>query len=120
MANEKRLIGYDPVTFESFTRHATKHREPYDHYDMGYVDAVDQIEYWMDANTVDAYTAHEVAEIIADLFGDTCACNFNRIDEWLPEKCELLDACPDTVGVACWEQYLKYRRSAKMDGDGNG
>lgn len=42
MANEKRLIGYDPVTFESFTRHATKHREPYDHYDMGYVDAVDQ------------------------------------------------------------------------------
>ena len=73
----------------------------------------------MDAPTVDAYTAHEVAEIIADLFGDTCACNFNGIDEWLPEKCELLDACPDTVGVACWEQYLKYR-SAKMDGDGNG
>ena len=25
------------------------------------------------------YTANEVAEIIADLFGDTCACNFNMI-----------------------------------------
>ena len=61
------------------------------------------------APTVKAYTAHEVAEIIADLFGDTCACNFNRIDEWLPEHCELLDACPDTCGVACWEQYLKFR-----------
>lgn len=29
------------------------------------------------------YTANEVAGIIADLFGDTCACNFNGIDEWL-------------------------------------
>ena len=55
------------------------------------------------------YTANEVAEIIADLFGDTCACNFNDIDEWLPFKCELLDACPDPGGVACWEQYLKYK-----------
>ena len=55
------------------------------------------------------YTAHEVAEIIADLFGDTCACNFNGIDEWLPFKCELVDSCPNTYGVACWEQYLKYR-----------
>ena len=46
------------------------------------------------------YTAHEVAVIIADLFGDDCACNFNDIDEWLPFKCELLDACPNPCGVA--------------------
>ena len=55
------------------------------------------------------YTAHEVAVIIADLFGDNCACNFNDIDEWLPFKCELVDSCPNTYGVTCWEQYLKYR-----------
>lgn len=55
-----------------------------------------------------SYTAHEVAEILADAFGDTCACNFNGNDEWLPEHCELLDCCPNTVGVACWEQYLKH------------
>ncbi len=61
------------------------------------------------------YNAHDVAEIIAELFGDTCACSFNSIDEWLPFKCELQDACPNPVGVACWEQYLKYR-DAKMDG----
>lgn len=61
------------------------------------------------------YNSHEVAEIIADLFGDNCACNFNSIDEWLPFKCELQDVCPYPVGVACWEQYLKYR-DAKMDG----
>ena len=61
-------------------------------------------------STKKMYNRHEVAVIIAELFGDDCACNFNGIDEWLPEKCELLDACPHTVGVACWEQYLKYRR----------
>ena len=33
----------------------------------------------------------------------------NGIDEWLPFKCELLDACPNPCGVACWEQYLKYK-----------
>lgn len=67
------------------------------------------------------YNAHEVAEILAEAFGDPCACNFNGIDEWLPFKCELLDACPNPCGVACWEQYLKYRHckneiEAKEDG----
>ena len=68
------------------------------------------------------YTAHEVAVILADAFDDDCACNFNGIDEWLPLKCELLDACPNHCGVACWEQYLKYRHcknemEAKEDGN---
>ena len=52
---------------------------------------------------------HTVACLLAELFGDTCACNFNGIDEWLPEKCEVIDACPNPVGVACWEQFLKHR-----------
>ena len=64
----------------------------------------------MEANMENGlYTAHEVAVIIADLFGDDCACNFNDIDEWLPFKCELIESCPNACGVACWEQYLKYR-----------
>ena len=54
------------------------------------------------------YSAHDVALILSDVFGDSCACNFNGNDEWLPEKCELLDTCPDVIGVACWEQYLKW------------
>ena len=63
------------------------------------------------------YNAHEVAVILADAFGDTCACNFNGNDEWLPFKCELQDCCPNTYGVACWEQYLKFREmGAKKDG----
>lgn len=55
------------------------------------------------------YNRHEAACIIAELFGDTCACNYNDNDEWLPEYCDFVNDCPDVCGVACWEQYLKYR-----------
>ena len=56
------------------------------------------------------YNNHEVACIIADLFGDPCACNFNDIDTWLPYKCDFRETCcPNPVGVACWEQYLKHK-----------
>ena len=58
---------------------------------------------------------HTVACLLAELFDDTCACNYNGIDEWLPEKCELLDSCPNPVGVACWEQYLKHRAERRTD-----
>ena len=58
---------------------------------------------------------HTVACLLAELFDDTCACNYNGIDEWLPEKCELLDSCPNPVGVACWEQYLKHRVERRTD-----
>ena len=34
------------------------------------------------------YTRHEVACIIAELFGGTCACDYNGNDEWLPQYCE--------------------------------
>ena len=58
------------------------------------------------------YNNHEVACIIADLFGDPCACNFNDIDTWLPYKCDFRKTCcPNPVGVACWEQYLKHKES---------
>lgn len=55
------------------------------------------------------YNRHEVACILADAFGDTCACNFNGNDEWLPYYCDFAGKkCPNVVGVACWEQYLKH------------
>ncbi len=58
---------------------------------------------------------HTVACLLAELFDDTCACNYNDIDEWLPGKCELLDACPNPVGVACWEQFLKHKAERRTD-----
>ena len=59
---------------------------------------------------------HKVACLLAELYDDTCACNYNSIDEWLPEKCELLESCPHTVGVACWEQFLKHKAERRTDG----
>ena len=59
--------------------------------------------------SVESMTIHEVALILAELFDDPCACNYNGIDEWLPEKCEFGDVCPYPPGVSCWEQYLKYQ-----------
>ena len=58
---------------------------------------------------------HTVACLLAEMFGDDCACNFNGIDEWLPEKCEVIDSCPNPVGVACWEQFLKHRSERRTD-----
>ena len=58
---------------------------------------------------------HTVACMLAELFEDTCACNYNGIDVWLPEKCEVIDSCPNPVGVACWEQYLKHRAERRTD-----
>lgn len=59
---------------------------------------------------------HTVACLLADMYGDTCACNYNDISDWLPEKCELLDSCPNPVGVGCWEQFLKHRAERREDG----
>lgn len=72
--------------------------------------------------TVEEYKAepqwnnHTVACLLADLYGDPCACNYNNISEWLPEKCEVIDSCPNPVGVACWEQFLKHRAERRTDG----
>ena len=59
------------------------------------------------------YTVHDVAVILANAIGDDCACNINGNDEWLPQLCELQDACQHPVGAACWEQYLKHRAEAE-------
>ena len=72
-------------------------------YDKGYSDAMNEMK------QKGMMTNHEVACVLSELFDDPCACNYNGIDEWLSYKCELQDDCPNPVGVACWEQYLKYR-----------
>lgn len=102
MATEKRLKGYDPITLESFTRHMTKHREPYDQYDMGYVDAVEQIENFLEYNTVDAVEVVHGRWIVENEESIRCSeCCFNRATIKMP-----MDYCPNC--------------GADMRGDGNG
>ena len=54
------------------------------------------------------WTTEQVAEMLANLFGDECACNFNGIDEWLPLACKYADTqCPDPKEKhGCWMQFL--------------
>ena len=64
------------------------------------------------------YSPSQVAEILTDLFGDPCACNFNGIDEWLPEHCEFRDTCcPNPTEGSCWEQYLKHKDQVTVKSD---
>ena len=75
---------------------------------------VDALIYAIDVLQQERWNNHQVACLLADMFGDACACNFNGIGEWLPDLCDFVQkdyCCPKTVGVACWEQYLKHSKA---------
>lgn len=77
----------------------------------------DDIQLWFDVipTAQPEWNNHTVACLLAEMYGEDCACNFNGIDEWLPEKCEVIDSCPNPVGAACWEQFLKHRSERRTD-----
>ena len=55
-----------------------------------------------------SWTDEEVVDLLIYLFNDTCACNYNNIDDWLPEICTQKDKCPDGK---CWFEFLReYRK----------
>ena len=62
---------------------------------------------------------HQAAVILAETFGYECPCNFNGIDEWFPEVCDLADLCPDgkMSAIACWEQYIKIKLAELKGGE---
>lgn len=52
----------------------------------------------------------EVAQLLCELYGDTCACNYNGIDEYLPERCVYATdaSCPNPEDpLGCWKQYVQ-------------
>ena len=119
MANEKRLIAYDPITFESFTRHATKHIDPYyDPYGEGFTDAVDSIEGWLKNNTVDA------VEVVHGYWIDSHSVDhIGRIIEHSID-CSVCDSVfkdDSRAVVKHWKEQFKVCPfcGAIMDGDGN-
>lgn len=67
------------------------------------------------------WTTEEVAELLFNIFGDDCACNFNGIDEWLPERCkytEIADECPEPKEKhGCWMQFLLQGGAAMGEGE---
>ena len=68
-----------------------------------------RVKQWLDhlPSAEPAWTTEEVAEILANLIGDECACNFNGIDEWLPERCKYKEECPKPKEkYGCWKAWL--------------
>ena len=60
------------------------------------------------------FSVSEVAQILADLLGDYCACNFNGNDEWLPKICKHESECPNPSDrLACWKQYVIYQLNSE-------
>lgn len=57
---------------------------------------------------VGEWTTEQVAELLANMFGEECACNFNGIDEWLPSACKYSETtCPNPKEKhGCWMQFL--------------
>lgn len=66
----------------------------------------------------DVVEADKVAEMLRNLFGDDCACNYNDLDEWLPTKCKYAETeCPmPKERLGCWKELVKHYL-AKMGGE---
>ena len=65
-------------------------------------------------------TLELVAEILAEQFGDECACNFNGNDEWLPMMCHYGDVCPDPPEhLGCWMELLRNKYCRPPEGERN-
>lgn len=62
------------------------------------------------------FTLDEVAQILADMFDDCCACNYNGNDEWLPQKCKYgMTDCPDPPDhLGCWKEYLLHIKESDI------
>lgn len=118
MANEKRLI--DVSEWESFYNERTKGLDEYDHFENGYENAFDSVDYWINAQPkVDAVEVvhgqnitkqHPVDEFICSECGLVCRDNGRYVyDEWADDW-------------SLYEFEFKYcpNCGAKMDGDGNG
>ena len=67
-------------------------------------------------NKADFVEVKKVAEMLNDLFGDKCPCNYNDIDEWLPYCCEHANTC-DCPCEDGWVQFIKHYDKRKEGAD---
>lgn len=67
-----------------------------------------------EAPAVDAIPIDTVAEMLADLFGDCCPCNYNDLDEVLSIGCERKN-CPGFFedDYSCWKKYVEWWKVMK-------
>ena len=119
MANEKRLIAYDPVAFGEFTQSLRNTLEVYDPYSDGYEDGMGRIEDWLEYNYVDA------VEVVHGYWIDSHTVDhLGRIIEHSID-CSVCDSVfkdDSRAVVQHWKENFNVCPfcGAKMDGDGNG
>ena len=80
----------------------------------------EEVDYLVDElPTVDAVEEDIAIEMFEYMLGD-CPCNFSPVDEWLAERCELQNECPNPKDKrGCWKQFIKHF-VAEMDGERKG
>ena len=81
------------------------------HYPSWYAELLNEVP------TTDVVEADKVAEMLYEVYGDPCACNYNNNDEWLSEACEYdFDECPEPKDpLGCWKQYVKHYGERRND-----
>ena len=60
----------------------------------------------------ESMTFDEIAELLATITGDDCACNINGNDEWLSFVCkyckdETLECPEPKEKYGCWKEFLR-------------
>ena len=65
----------DATKWEEFYQEMTKDLKPYDHYDDGYRDAMDNVDDWIDGNQVEAEPVRHGYWMCGDYYdiGDVCS-----------------------------------------------
>lgn len=107
MANEKRLVAYDPVAFGEFTQSLRNTLEVYDPYSDGYEDGMGRIEDWLEYNYVDA------VEVVHGRW------EWDTEDVYKCSNCAEKSHVKEVMGHPAWD-YCPGCGAQMMDGDGNG
>lgn len=125
MANEKRLIDIDDAV-KKLEQELDTECEPEtdnDSVNERFIKRVipklirEVINWLKKQPTVDAVEVDLIAKMLYDFTGDLCPCNYSPWDEWLSERCELQDECPNPADeLGCWKQFVKLYTGRKDNG----
>ena len=68
------------------------------------------------APTIDAVPVGAVAQMLFDLFGDGCPCNYNDIAEWLAGSNGCTENCnKNEDSLLCWKLFIKHYGERRSD-----
>lgn len=68
------------------------------------------------APTIDAVPVDAVAQMLFDLFGDGCPCNYNDIAEWLGGSNGCTENCDKNEDpLLCWKLFIRHYGERRSD-----